>query len=82
MRASKTFPKTFEEGIARLETILADMQSPDTTLADAVKLYAEAANLVTYCNETLNKTAVQIEEIDAKLAQEMPDTTDERGEQG
>jgi hypothetical protein len=37
---------------------------------------------VTYCNETLNKTAVQIEEIDAKLAQAMPDTTDERGEQG
>jgi exodeoxyribonuclease VII small subunit len=74
-------PKTFEEGIARLETILAEMQSPDTTLADAVKLYAEAANLVTYCNETLNKTAVQIEEIDARLAQAMPGTTEERGEQ-
>jgi exodeoxyribonuclease VII small subunit len=81
MEAQMRAPKTFEEGITRLETILADMQSPDTTLADAVKLYAEAANLVTYCNETLNKTAVQIEEIDARLAQAMPGTTEESGEQ-
>jgi exonuclease VII small subunit len=44
-------------------------------------LYAEAANLVTYCNETLNKTAVQIEEIDARLAQAMPGVMKESGEQ-
>jgi exodeoxyribonuclease VII small subunit len=80
VEAQMRAPKTFEEGITRLETILAEMQSPDTTLADAVKLYAEAANLVSYCNETLNKTAVQIEEIDAKLAQAMPGTTEESGE--
>jgi exodeoxyribonuclease VII small subunit len=80
VEAQMRAPKTFEEGITRLENILAEMQSPNTTLADAVKLYAEAANLVTYCNETLNKTAVQIEEIDAKLAQAMPGTTEESGE--
>ena len=38
----------------RLNTLLAQMQSEDTTLADSVKLYAEAASLM--------------EEIDAKLA--------------
>jgi exodeoxyribonuclease VII small subunit len=73
-------PKTFEEGITRLESILAEMQSENTTLADAVKLYAEAATLVTFCNETLSKTAVQIEEIDARLAQALPEPAEESDE--
>ena len=37
-------PKTFEEGMNRLEAILNQMQ-PETTLAESVKLYAEAAAL-------------------------------------
>ena len=40
-------PKTFEDGMARLDTILTQMQSEDTTLAESVKLYAEAASLKT-----------------------------------
>ena len=39
-------PKTFEDGMARLDTILTQMQSEDTTLAESVKLYAEAASLM------------------------------------
>ena len=39
-------PKSFEEGMERLNTILAQMQSEKTTLADSVKLYAEAASLM------------------------------------
>ena len=49
-------PKSFEEGMERLNALLAQMQSEDTTLADSVKLYA------------LEKTSLQIDEIDAKLA--------------
>ena len=45
-------PKSFEDGMARLETILSQMQSEETTLTESVKLYAEAASL-------------QMEEIDA-----------------
>ena len=45
------------------------MQSEDTALADSVKLYAEAAALIEYCRAALEKTSLQIEEIDAKLAQ-------------
>ena len=41
-------PKSFEEGMARLETILDRMQQPETTLAESVKLYAEAASLMDY----------------------------------
>ena len=62
-------PKSFEEGMDRLNTILAQMQQEDTSLADSVKLYAEAATLMQYCRATLEKTSLQIEEINARLAQ-------------
>ena len=61
-------PKTFEAGMSRLEDILAKMQSEETTLADSVKLYAEAAGLVEYCSRTLGKVSLQIDEIDGRLA--------------
>ena len=62
-------PKSFEEGMERLNGILAKMQSEETSLADSVKLYAEAASLMEYCRAALEKTSLQIEEIDARLAQ-------------
>jgi len=70
-------PKNFEEGMARLETILAQLQSDETPLADAVKLYAEAASIIEYCRATLEKASLQMDEIDARLAAEQPDTTQE-----
>lgn len=62
-------PKSFEEGMERLNGILAKMQSEDTTLAESVKLYSEAASLMEYCHTALEKTSLQIDEIDARLAQ-------------
>lgn len=67
-------PKSFEEGIARLEAILDQMQQPETTLAESVKLYAEAASLMDYCHGTLEKAALQLDEIDAQRAPR-PDAT-------
>ncbi len=64
-------PKSFEEGMERLDTILSQMQQEDTSLADSVKLYAEAATLMEYCHTALEKTSLQIEEINAKIAQTM-----------
>lgn len=64
-------PKSFEEGMDRLNAILAKMQQEDTSLADSVKLYAEAASLMQYCHATLEKTSLQIEEIGAKIEQTM-----------
>ena len=61
-------PKTFEEGMARLEDILARMQSDETTLAESVKLYPEAAGLVEYWSRTLDKTSLQIDEISGRMA--------------
>ena len=67
-------PKNFEEGLARLQMMLAQMQDETTTLDKAVKLYAEAAQLIAYCNQTLQNAKLQIEEIDAALAAEIPNT--------
>ena len=59
-------PKTFEEGAERLEAILAQIGDEATPLAQAVKLYAEAADLLAYCNGYLADAKLQIEQIDAK----------------
>ena len=61
-------PKSFEEGMDRLNAFLVQMQQEDTSLADS-KLYAEAASLMQYCHATLEKTSLQIEEISAKIAE-------------
>lgn len=62
-------PKSFEEGMDRLQSLLGQLQDESTPLADSVKLYAEAATLMQYCHATLEKTSLQIEEINARLAQ-------------
>ena len=57
-----------------MNDLLTQMQDETTPLADAVKLYAEAASLIQYCNKTLETAKLKIEEIDASLlaAQEEP----------
>lgn len=70
-------PKSFEEGMERLNAILSQLQQEDTSLADSVKLYAEAATLMQYCHTVLEKTSLQIEEIDAKITQTMQPTQEE-----
>ena len=52
----------------RLQGLLSQLQDETTPLADSVKLYAEAAGLIHYCNTALDKAKLQIEEIDASLA--------------
>ena len=65
-------PKSFEEGMEHLQGLLAQLQDESTPLADSVKLYAEAAGLIHYCNTALDKAKLQVEEIDASLTQEVP----------
>ena len=60
--------KSFEEGMNRLQGLLSLLQDETTQLADSVKLYAEAAGRIHYCNTALDKAKLQIEEIDASLA--------------
>ncbi len=69
-------PKSFEDGMSRLDTILTRMQQDDTTLTESVKLYAEAAALMDYCRTALDKAALQMEEIDAKRTAAEPAAED------
>ena len=64
-------PKSFEDGMARLETILSQMQS------ESVKLYAEAASLMEYCHAALEKASLQMEEIDAARSEKADPETEE-----
>ena len=45
-----------------------------------VKLYAEAADLIQYCNTALETAQLQIEEIDAKLQASPQATEDDNDE--
>ena len=63
--------------MTRLEVILEQMQQPETTLAESVKLYAEAASLMEYCRATLEKASLQIDEIDAKRSAAKPAAADD-----
>lgn len=67
-------PKSFEEGMQRLQELLTVLQDETTPLAQSVKLYAEAAGLISYCKETLDTAKLQIEEIDAGLAAKTEET--------
>lgn len=62
-------PKSFEEGISRLQEILQALSQESTTLNESVKLYADAAALMEYCSSCLEQHKLKIEEIDLKLAQ-------------
>lgn len=66
-------PKSFEEGMQRLQELLNILQDDATPLAQSVKVYAEAANLISYCKQTLDNAKLQIEEIDAQLAEKAGD---------
>ena len=51
---------------AMLLLVMSSLQSC-TPLAQSVKLYAEAAGLISYCKQTLDAAKLQINEIDASL---------------
>lgn len=60
-------PKSFEEGLQRLQELLAVLQDDATPLSQSVKVYAEAAGLISYCKQTLDDAKLKIDEIDAEL---------------
>ncbi|MEG2931353.1 MAG: exodeoxyribonuclease VII small subunit [Ruthenibacterium sp.] len=61
---------SYESAAAELDAILEQLASDETTLDDALKLYAKAAELIAFCNETLLKAQMQVDEINAKLQME------------
>lgn len=58
---------TFESSCAELEAILAELSDEDTPLERSLSLYARAAECIAFCDETLQKAQVTVEEIDARF---------------
>lgn len=59
---------TFEAAGTELDAILAELSDSETPLDRSLVLYARAAELIAFCNETLQKAQITIDEIDAKNA--------------
>lgn len=70
----KEIPKdlSYEQAMERLQTLLDKLQDEATPLAQAIQLYAEAAQLISVCYTALENARLEIEEIDLKLAQAAP----------
>ncbi len=60
-------PKTYEEAMTQLQQILDSISDQSTPLEQALKLYAQAAELVRLCNEKLQAASLQIQQIDAAV---------------
>ncbi len=55
---------TFEEAIKRLNEISKEMENPEITLKNAVKLYSEANNLVEICNKSISEAKIALEKTE------------------
>lgn len=58
---------SFETANAELDRILQELSQEDTTLERSLELYAQAAELVAFCNEALSNAQMKIDEITQKL---------------
>lgn len=58
---------TFETASEELDQILHELSQEETTLDRSLELYAQAAELVAFCNETLANAQMKIDEITDRL---------------
>ena len=58
---------TIETASEELDQILRELSQEETTLDRSLELYAQAAELVAFCNETLANAQMKIDEITDRL---------------
>ncbi|MDO5058702.1 MAG: exodeoxyribonuclease VII small subunit [Neisseria sp.] len=58
-------PKSFEEALARLETLTQAMQSSEMPLEEALAAYQEGNELVQYCQTKLAEVEQKLQVLDA-----------------
>ncbi len=61
---------TFESASKQLDEILQEMENEETGLDKTIELYAKAAELIAFCNKSVNNAQIKIDEINAKLFSE------------
>lgn len=62
--SKKTSPKSFEDAIARLETITQTMQNNVLPLEESLALYQEGNELVRFCQEKLAAVEHSLQMLD------------------
>ena len=73
-------PKNFEEGTAALQQLLDQLEDPNTPLDKAIKLYSDAASLISYCTSALGTAKLEMERIDLSLKTDTSTLTPEETE--
>ena len=61
-------PKTFEEASARLDELVARMESGQLPLDDMIAAFEEGRRLVAFCNAKLSEVQKRVEVIKAQEA--------------
>lgn len=65
-------PEKFEEAFARLEEIVAKLESGDVALEESLDLYTEGMTLVKFCNQKLGTARERIEKLSSGAASADP----------
>lgn len=59
--AKKTL--TFERAMNRLDEIVAELEGGEATLDQSLKLFSEGAELITFCNQSLEQAKLTVEKL-------------------
>lgn len=59
---------SFENELAELENLLARLNDENTSLEEAVSVYAKAADKINLCTKALQNAKLKVEQIDGQLA--------------
>lgn len=55
--------KTLEEAFGELEETIAELENPDVSLDESLKLYQKGVKLLKYCNDSIDKVEKKIIEL-------------------
>ena len=80
MAETPNTPQTFEAALAELEGIVANMETGQLPLKDALAAYKRGAELLTYCQASLKDAQQQVEVLEqgvlkAFAAEGLPDAS-------
>jgi exodeoxyribonuclease VII small subunit len=54
---------TFEQAMSRLEAIVAELDGGSLPLDESLALFSEGAELVRFCNQSLEKAKLKLDEL-------------------
>lgn len=54
---------TFEAAMERLEKVVAQLDAGEATLDESLKLFAEGAQLLAFCNNALEKAELTLQQV-------------------